>query len=231
VLAALAPNLRPKLCPDLVLGFEADIDPAPRCEPQTVGVVPAPHRDERYYGTGDRAAYNRYVMRMAAFVVRLVSEGYRVAFIPTQTRADPLVIDDIRAAIDGTSPESWRRAELVCPIRTLPDADRAFVAMDFVISSRLHGTVLPLRLGIPVVAVFEEVKTRDLMDALGLGEYVLDARTFEPEVLHGVFSRLVANAPAVRDRIRSGVAQARAQIDAQYRELVELAEARARQTG
>jgi hypothetical protein len=66
------------------------------------------------------------------------------------------------------------------------------------------------------------------MEGLGLGTYVLDAKTFQPDELGELFRRLVREASSVRHLIRREVARARLQICAQYEDLVGLAESHAR---
>ena len=57
--------------------------------------------------------------------------------------------------------------------RALSDVFRCYASSDVILSSRLHGCIIGLAMGRPVLAVSGDRKVEAFMDAIGLGDWVL----------------------------------------------------------
>lgn len=215
--------------PDLAYSFDA-ARPAPRVDPEplracelgTVGLNPLPWYDGRYWPEADGARYAAYVRSMAALAGTLLAGGRRVRLFATNVRADSLVIRDVRDAVtkEGISPEDPR--VLAAPVASIDDLAAAIRACDLVVATRFHGVLISLLLGVPVVAIAYQQKTRDLMASAGHLEQCFDIDRLDPAALAARIRWLEANREAVRRGLAERLASLRRALDAQYRQVFAL---------
>ena len=69
---------------------------------------------------------------------------------------------------------------------------RLLAHADAVIATRFHNVIAALLSARPTVAISYADKTRDLMDRVGLGEYVMDAADVDGDGILGLFDRAIA---------------------------------------
>src|SRR5579885_3229645 len=145
---------------------------------------------------------------------RRVVGGYRVPFFPTQLRADPPVIADIRAAMRAGGEPG---CVLPSPtIGSLGDLMGAIAQTDLVVANRYHGILLGLVLERPVLGLAYHGKSVELMTRIGQGEYVLDAGRCSTDALIERFTALAAGAEAARAAMRERSGGLRTAVLAQY---------------
>jgi polysaccharide pyruvyl transferase WcaK-like protein len=202
------------------LAFSLDLPsvsvPAPGTGRSIVGINPLPFFDAEYWYESDPERYESYVANLATFSDWLLDRGCAVRFVPTQMKVDPGVIDDVRARMNvGEASENI----LVPEFNTLPELISVLSDSEFVVATRYHGILLGLALGKPVLAVAYHPKSRDLMNWLGLSEYVVDGNTFRSAELEERFSRLEENGPAITASLEQKVPQFRSALEAQYDEV------------
>ena len=206
-----------RVVPDLAYGLQAAPAPAaarPEAPRRVVGVNPVPFFDARYWPEPDAEKYGRYVAALAGFADWLVERGYRVLFFPTQLRADPPVIADIRAAMRAGGEPG---CVLPSPtIGSLGDLMGAIAQTDLVVANRYHGILLGLVLERPVLGLAYHGKSVELMTRIGQGEYVLDAGRCSTDALIERFTALAAGAEAARAAIRERIGGLRTAVLAQY---------------
>lgn len=209
-----------RVCPDLVHGLRLPQDPlveapAPRI---TVGINPIPFFDVRYWTEDDAATYQHYVHGLAGFASWLLARGHRVVFFPTQIHADPLVIRDIELAMKraGAPFEQVLRPA----VRDFDDLAAALSQTDVVVASRFHGIIFSLLLDKPVVALSYYRKMDELMQSVGLGDYVLAIRDVDPERLAARFLPLEQSMAAVRASLATQRREYARALHLQYDELV-----------
>jgi polysaccharide pyruvyl transferase WcaK-like protein len=211
--------------PDLAYGLRATPGAAsvrPASLPGVVGINPVPFFDARYWPEADSGRYARYVAALAGFADWLVERDHRVLFFPTQLRADPPVIVDIRDAMRaGAGGQAWR---VLAPPRigSLGDLMAAIARTDVVVASRYHGILLGLLLEKPVLGLAYHGKSVELMARIGQGEYVLDAGRCSTAALIERFTALTAQAEAARAAIRERIGGLRDAVRAQYDRVFEL---------
>jgi len=206
------------VCPDLVFGFQvpttAEVS-RPRSGP-IVGINPVPYFDGRYWPEHKPEVYEKYVRKLASFASWLIETGHSVFFFPTQLRADPLVIEDIRLALGSCGPPGCESGVLDRPVHSFDDLIAGISMTDFVIASRYHGVILSEILNRPVVGIAYHRKTIDLMAELGQVEYALDIQSFELDELKERFLSLRSEAEAVKKLTRERVRQHFQTVETQY---------------
>lgn len=87
--------------------------------------------------------------------------------------------------------------------------------MDLVVSMRLHGLVMALAAGVPVVALTyaEETKVRELMLRIGEEESLFDVRALDAGRLSARISRLLDEGGRARERHRNAGRALRKEIE------------------
>lgn len=211
-----------RVCPDLVHGFR--LPPARTVEATgpaiTVGINPIPFFDARYWTEDDDAIYQRYVDGLAGFAGWLLERGHRVVLLPTQVHADPLVIQDIELAMKRAGAGVGDDRVLVPAVGDFDDLAAALSLTDVVVASRFHGVIFSLLLDKPVFALSYYRKTDELMESLGLGDYVLPIRDVDKERLMARFLLLEGSLAAVRAGIEGPRREYVRALEAQYDEIV-----------
>ncbi|BDI28725.1 hypothetical protein CCAX7_007760 [Capsulimonas corticalis] len=78
---------------------------------------------------------------------------------------------------------------------------------DLVLSSRLHGGILSLVGGAPVVVLEYEPKSRGLMRQIGLEDWVLTMADATSDEITAKITELLSDLPKTRERARAGLAE------------------------
>lgn len=187
--------------------------------PRVVGVNVFPRKDARYVADGDSDAYQAYLVTLGGLVVWLLRSGYVVRLFPTQLRADPPAIADLKKTIhDDIQGFGHRLVE--ARIATVADLVSQISTTDLVVATRFHGIVVSFLLGKPVLVLGDEPKMDDLADDMGLSDYRLSLDRFDVESTIERFKSLEANREALADRIRRRVDEHRRALDSQLDSLL-----------
>ena len=135
-----------------------------------IGLNPMPVYDHRYWCVSDDGRYGEYVKNLAAFADRVIENGNQLLFFGTMWRDDSVIVDIIK---EMKSDEHGARNSnyVVRKCNEVSELVDLFQEIDIAVSTRFHGTVLPLLVGTPVIGVGYYRKNSDLVDKFGLGEY------------------------------------------------------------
>lgn len=205
VLHAIGVHRSLPVVPDMGFGLPLEAGRAgTRTKPSgtrpVVGVNAMAHANARYWGHGSPARYRAYIEKVASVCAGIVRDGADVVLFSSQTVADPATAEDILAALsaDEVAPHVRFRtveghADLIDFIQTC----------DAVIASRYHSVLLPLRFGIPTIALAYHPKTEYLMRMAGQEEFCLDIDTFDADDLLQRSRTLWAN----RDEVHAALAR------------------------
>ncbi len=205
------------MVPDLAHSLDIPVISSARTGHQPlVGINAFPHGDSRYWPVADHILYQRYVRALAAFAYWLLENKHCVYFFPTQLRADPPVIADVRALLVQEGGEHLARQAIERPIAGVADLLATLADTDFVIATRFHAIALALRVQTPVVAISNHHKMADLMIAMNQAPYLLDIKTVTAEALIDRFTLLKLNGEAVRNEIKRRVTANQHILDRQY---------------
>jgi polysaccharide pyruvyl transferase WcaK-like protein len=214
-----------KVVPDLAFSLDSPVlskEAAPSRTP-VVGINPLPLYSDYWYMTDERK-YETYVGKLASFADWLVDRGCEVRFIPTQLKVDPAVIDDVRRRMTKNASPECGKLIIEPTIHSLDDLLSAISELDFMVATRYHGILLSLALHKPVLAIAYHEKSRDLMNWLGLGDYVIDGATFTVEALTERFPLLEKESRSIASSLRQQTPDFQSSVQAQYDEVFKLME-------
>ncbi len=212
--------------PDLVYSFPIMKQPAPagpKLEP-TIGVNPFPFCDGRYWVEQKPAVYESYTRKLASFSAWLIERGYTVLFFPTQLRADPPVIEDIRIRMKNNGMASCEGRIAERSVASFEDLFSCISMMDMAVVTRFHAVIFSYLLNKPVLAIAYHEKTGQLMETMGQSEYVLDIDSLELDSLKERFESLESRRNVIEKEIEQRVAACRQALEAQYDQVLRLLE-------
>jgi colanic acid/amylovoran biosynthesis protein len=166
-----------------------------------------------WLGDSDPEARQRaFESRMAAVCRELLEEGDTdLVFLTTHQGVEGIHRDDdVSERICAQLPESLRPLAHVTHEFIHP-REFAYIMgqCDLAISSRLHGAIMSLVGGAPVIAFAYEPKTRGLMRQLDLEDCVLEMGDATAEEILALARELLRDPAATRARFDAGVAKGR----------------------
>jgi polysaccharide pyruvyl transferase WcaK-like protein len=188
--------------PDLAYGLNDLRQATPAPGGRTVAVNVFPHYDGRYLPAA-ACRYQRYLETLASLTARLLERGYRIVLFPTQLRADPPAIADLKARLAQLPEWATLRQQVVEPdVATVGDLIDILGSSDVVVSTRFHGALLALALGRPVLALASSAKTTQAMQEMGQSEFAFNADDANADELVAAFERLEERREAISVDVR-----------------------------
>ena len=203
--------------PDLV--FASRLNSRNVCQSRLIAVNPFPYYDYRYWPVSSPDVYTRYLERLASFVSWLIKNQYTVLLFPTQLRADPLVIEDVKTILMTDRSLDLDKYLRTPMIATFDDLIAQISRAGIVVASRFHGVLLSLLLEKPVLALSHHPKVASLMQHVGQTDYILDIGTFDAETAAVRFAALETKRDIVHGEIKSNVIMHQQRLESQYDEL------------
>ncbi len=210
------PNL---VFPDLAFGLQVEERPREDSKSpfrKVVGVSPMAYCDPRFWPTKSSTLYHSYLKTLALLIEWLLQRDYRVVLFATQIRMDEASISDLKEIVLARVDTAAGKRLSENKLRGVQDAVSLAAQLDFVVSSRLHGAILPFLAGTPVLAISHSSKINRLMEDMGLRDYCFDIDTAQPAVLREKVLEIEANQEILRQKIRSKVASYRVLLKDQF---------------
>jgi polysaccharide pyruvyl transferase WcaK-like protein len=223
LLTPFAPVEHDPVVPDLAFSLRATVDTAAEdaAARPVVAINPMTLYDGTPWPTTSREVYQRYVEAVAALVEWLLQRGYAVRLFTTMQRVDRSSVEDILLRLGDPS-----LVEVVPPLgpemQHLSAVIEVLSAADFVVATRFHGILLGLNLAKPVLAISYQRKTRELMENMGQGAYVVDAAHCTFDELAARFTALEENRSSAAAELLPLVRANREVLDDQYARVVGL---------
>ena len=156
------------------------------------------------------ARYARAVCRAAEVLVR--DYGAEVVFLSTCQGVPAYTADDsaVAAAMAAQLPRDVQAHVTVDRDFHTPQSFMEAVAgCSLMISTRMHGAILGLVSGVPVLPIAYEFKTEEVYAQMGLAEWVERVDDVSPESLEAQVHRFMADPAATRKAMVEGVARQR----------------------
>jgi polysaccharide pyruvyl transferase WcaK-like protein len=187
----------------------------------TVGLNVMAYADPRYWREGDPRVFETYTARMAEFARWLLDAGYRVRLFSSQIPSDQLVAEELVRLIDESGPYDPECLEWTFDrIENVEDLVDVIAGSDIVVAARFHSVLLPLLLGVPVLALSYHQKTSELLASVGRPEQILEIQEAELARLVGAFNALEATStPAEAAMLAAQVEEKRQAVERQFDEL------------
>ncbi|MDR4459431.1 MAG: polysaccharide pyruvyl transferase family protein [Nitrospirales bacterium] len=183
--------------------------------PLVVGINLLPFYGD-YWFESDAEKYQAYVAKLAGFADWLVERGGEVRFIPTQLKVDPEVATDVINQMKTKSKTEYAKLIVEPTFQSLDDLLSALSELDIVVATRYHGILLSLALQKPVLAIAYHDKSRDLMKWFGLGNYVIEGKTFRVEELTDRFAALEKHSASITSSLREQMPKFKSSLQIQY---------------
>jgi len=212
------------VCPDPAFGLRT---PSPVTERQNMPyVVISPIARSAWSGAED-AEYEAYLGSLAAVAERLLEVGLAVCFACSQTRMDPRIVQRVRQKMTAERAAQCTHET----VSTVDDFLRVTSAARLVIASRLHGAILALLAGTPVVEIAYSRKGRQLMSDMRLSEYCIDLANADPRAVMRTVERALGQRAALREHIASQCRAFRASLESTIERLADAVEPALHTTG
>jgi polysaccharide pyruvyl transferase WcaK-like protein len=212
--------------PDLVYSLRVDDAALPGKAPASarpvVGINPLPFLEPRYWVGGSARNYEMYIGKLADFAAWLIQRGHDVLFFPTQLRGDPPVIEDIKTRMRQSGIPDLEKHLIDYSVRSFEDLVAAISMTDIVVATRFHGVVVSYLLNRPVLGIAYAVKTNDLMEQVGQGEFALDILRLDLQSLQERFLALESRKAAIKAALARHIAGHRQALDVQYDRILRL---------
>ena len=231
---AIAANLLPRatndfVVPDLAFSLPdselispvAGIRTMARGRP-IIALSPIAYAKPVNWPTPDRVLYDRYVQQMAQVLYCLSRRRYFVIVVCSSLGDDEGVIPDLLGRLDDEMRHSLDGQIHFPTIKTWRDLVAILRDADYLIASRLHGTILGFLTRTPAVAISFDPKVDWVMEDLHQTDYLLQIRDFTAEDVLNALDQIRVRRDAVVERIafyRQGILSASAQ---QYDSLARL---------
>jgi colanic acid/amylovoran biosynthesis protein len=92
---------------------------------------------------------------------------------------------------------------------------------DAVVATRLHSAILALLSGVPVLTVAYQIKTREVMESLGLGDFSMDISGLVPEKMLAGLEEISARDREIREKIRNSLSPLKPMIERKLEKALE----------
>ena len=181
--------------PDLAFALECD-ERHPRRRPgYDIGISPMVYLRPGSWPREDRLAYERIVSLWADLVTARVMQGDRVHLFVSDP-GDMSAVWEVWAVLSEEIRAGCSVSQAATPNQLL----EFYRGLDFCVSSRLHGVLLALVAGCPVVGLSHERKVRAVMADAGMSDFCTDLTTATVDVVE---SRLRNLAEQLDERSRT----------------------------
>ena len=179
-----------------------------------VALSPIAYAKPGNWPTPDRDLHDRYVQQMSRVLTCLSRQGYFVIVVCSSLGDDETVIPDLLGRLDDETMHGLDGQIHFPTIKTWKDFVAAMRDADYLIASRLHGTILGFLTETPAVAITLNPKVDWLMEDLHQTDYLLQIGNFMAEDVFKALDRLKASRDASVEQIanyRKGTVSASAQ--------------------
>lgn len=193
-----------EVCPDLAFA----LDPAPlhRTAPAPEGSRPFSVLSpiaEKTWNRRPSSAHQRYMRSLCEAGMALAARGHAIRVVCSQTEMDR---DDARALVGALHAAGVDDAQLH-DVLTVGDFIDGVRGAEVVVASRLHGVILSLIAGCPVLAVAHLPKVNAVMESFGLAAHCLTLQQLEKLDITDHVDHLLHERETVRRRVVEGVEQ------------------------
>ena len=207
---------RSRVDPDPALGIDARaMVPGPTISDGRIVVSPVSFRT---FARARDEPYERYLQCLALGCEQWSAEGRALSFVCSDTAMDPPVVDEVLARTSAGT----RSRCVVVRSATFEDFLGHVRGADCVVASRLHGIVLAIVAGAPVIAVSPARKVTRFMRDCGFADFCVEMPQIAPDMLPMLVQRIAVNRLELRRKVAEIAQTSRARLDQAYDELAAL---------
>jgi polysaccharide pyruvyl transferase WcaK-like protein len=151
----------------------------------------------------DRALHDRYVQQMARVLSCLSRQGYFAIVVCSSLGDDEGVIPDLLGRLDDELKQGLDGQVYFPAIRSWRDFVAVLRSADYLIASRLHGTILGFMTQTPAVAISFNPKVDWVMEDLHQTDFLLQISDFTAEQVLNALDQIKIRRDAVLEQIAS----------------------------
>jgi len=212
---AIAASVLPRaindpVVPDLAFSLPESELPSPVGDIRTkargrpiVALSPMAYAKPGSWPNPKRALYDRYVQQLALALSCLSRRGYFLVVVCSSLGDDESVIPDLLGRLEGETRSSLDGQLHIPAIKTWRELIAVLRDVDYLVASRLHGTILGFVSETPTVAISPDPKVDWVMEDLGQTDYLLHFQDFTAEEVLNKFDRIKLHRDAVVEQIAS----------------------------
>ncbi len=168
-----------------------------------VAVSPIAYAKPINWPTPDRVLYDRYVQEMAQVLHGLSRQGNFIVVVCSSLGDDETVVPDILERLDVAVKDGMDQNIHFPKIETWREFAGVVKDTDYLIASRLHGTILGFLSQTPVVAISFDPKVDWVMEDLHQDDYLLHIRDFTAEDVLKALDRVKKCRDTISEEIAS----------------------------
>jgi polysaccharide pyruvyl transferase WcaK-like protein len=168
-----------------------------------IAVSPIAFAKPSNWPTPDRAVHDRYVQEMAKVLSCLSRQGSFPIVVCSSLGDDESVIPEILAHLDDEAKQSLREQIHFPEVKTWKEFVAVLREVDYLVASRLHGTILGFLTQTPTVAISFDPKVDWVTQDLHQTEYLLQIRDFTAEQVLKKLDRIKSQRVAVVEQLIS----------------------------
>ena len=176
--------------------------------PRQTGRVGISVRHWNYVSEG-ADGMGRYMESVREIATRLVREyGKQVTFVSTCQGVPEYSHDDsktARAIVEDLEPDVAAKVSVDASFHTPEQLMQLVKGFDFVVATRMHMMIMSLCVGVPVLPIAYEFKTKELAKRVGVADLLLDIDTVTPEEARGKLAAFAGGLDAYRRDTLSAV--------------------------
>ncbi len=169
------------------------------------------------------AVYERYLQEMTRLLAHLLTRDCLLVLLSSSLGDDDRVIPELLGRLDAEAREKAPGQMRFPIIKTWKDFVAALYAVDFLVASRLHSTILGFVAQTPTVAISFDPKVDWVMQDLGQADYLLHIRDFVAEDVIQALDHIELHSSSVAAQIRSYQLGVHSAFARQYDTLAQLA--------
>lgn len=216
MLADLGFTAPSEVLPDLAFALEHSHSLSGATEDDTRYVIVNPVA-ESMWTRGHDPLYPEYLDAFVGLCRTLLDRRIPVKLLSTQNRMDSPALAHVEAALRAEGRGGWER----CEVTTLDQFMRFAGGARLIVSSRLHGLILGLVAGAPVVSVAPMRKMATLMEEVGLSDYCVPAAGLRSGELIARVERALAAERELRRQVGATVNELRRRLNAHFDRMFE----------
>jgi len=172
----------------------------------------------RTWTTVREATYDHYLRALAAACDRWAGAGASLRFVCSDVSMDPSAVTEVLSRVT----EATRSRGVFVEVRTAEEFLQQVAAARFVVASRLHGLVLSVAAGVPVIAISPARKVLQFMGDCDLAEFCIDMSAVSEEGLVAIANRVEFERDQLCRKVAGVTEASRAGLASAYDELVAL---------
>lgn len=122
----------------------------------------------------------------------------RLEFVPFEKGTDEKYAESLMSKISER-----QRISLLSFSEERRAVENAFTSSKLVIGERLHGILMAINTGAPFIAINYNPKVRNILETLGLGDFVLETSEASPKQLSDLFGKIIKEQEKIKNLLEN----------------------------